>query len=232
MFTTRSYKKELLDAEDIPKELLYQNLRELEFINKYLGGHKVSLHGLKQLLTDKSKTYRIMDIGCGGGDSIKAMADWAEKNNFKIELIGVDLKKDCIDFAKKNCEKIPAVRFVCDDFRNAFSEKNQIEIVHASLFCHHFLESDIAAFIKTCSDNKAIFLVNDLERNAFAYYSIKLLTKLFSKSPLVKNDAPLSVLRGFKRPEWKAIIDLSGAKKFLIKNRWAFRHLVIVFPQE
>ncbi len=228
MLEFRSYQKELLDADDIPKQLLYQNLRELEFINKYLGGHKVSLHGLKKLLTDKSKTYRILDIGCGGGDSIKAIASWAEKNNFKIELIGVDLKQDCIDFAKKNCSRIRNVHFICDDFRNAFSEKNRIDVVHASLFCHHFLEIDIAAFVKTCTVNKAIFLVNDLERNWFAYYSIKILTKLFSKSPLVKNDAPLSVWRGFKRPDWQAILKLAGAKNFSIKNRWAFRHLVII----
>ena len=248
MFATRSHKKELLDAEDIPKELLYQNLRELEFINKYLGGHKVSLFGLKKIMIDKSKTYHILDIGCGGGDSLKAIAKWANKNNYKIELTGIDLKQDCIDFAKKNCENIKCY-FIQDDFRDALKDfkvrskhsiadsdirhpTSEILIVHASLFCHHFPESDIAAFAKTCSEHNAVFLINDLERHPFAYYSIKILTYLFSKSPLVKNDAPLSVLRGFKRKEWQSILNSTVIKNFSIKNRWAFRHLVTVFPNE
>ena len=242
MFEARSYKKELLDAEDIPRELLYQNLRELEFINKYLGGHKVSLRGLKKIMNDTKKTYRILDIGCGGGDSLKSIANWAKKNNYNIELTGIDLKQDCIDFAKKNCENINC-RFIQDDFRNALegfdnhkpeapNPKSVFTIVHASLFCHHFTENDIGAFVKTCSEHNASFLVNDLERHPFAYYSIKFLTYLFSKSPLVKNDAPLSVLRGFKRKEWQAILNGVGMKNFSVKNRWAFRHLVTVFPNE
>ena len=235
MFEVRSYKKELLDADDIPKELLFQNLRELEFINKYLGGHKVSLYGLKKIMVDKSKTYQILDIGCGGGDSLKAIAKWANNNNYKIKLTGIDLKQDCIDFAKKNSANINC-SFICDDFRNALKDfenpKSEITIVHASLFCHHFTENDIVAFVKTCSEHNAIFLVNDLERHPFAYYSIKFLTYLFSKSPLVKNDAPLSVLRGFKRKEWQSILNNAAMKNFSVKNRWAFRHLVTVYPNE
>ena len=83
--------------------------------------------------------------------------------------------------------------------------------------------------IKFAQANKSTLIINDLERNAVAHYSIKLLTKLFSKSYLVKNDAPLSVLRGFKKTEWKNIIQQSRAKNFSIKYKWAFRHQVIIY---
>lgn len=230
MFKERSYTKELLDESDIPRDLLYQNLSELEFINKYLGGHSISLKGMDDIITSKSKTYHIIDIGCGGGDSLKAIAGWSKKNNIAIKLTGIDLKQDCIDYSTNNCKEYSDIQFQQDDFRNSFSEKNSVDIVHASLFCHHFIESDIVEFIKLCSNNGAIFIINDLERNPMAYYSIKLLTKLFSKSKLVKNDAPLSVLRGFKKTEWNSILKDAGIEKYTIKNCWAFRHLVIAYP--
>lgn len=232
MFNQRSYQKELLDETNIPKDLLYQNLKELEFINKYLGGHAISVNGLKKITNDKSKIYTIMDIGCGGGDSLKAIANWSKKEGYNINLNGVDLKEDCIAYAKNNCSNYDSINFSCKDFRNAFFEQVPVNIVHASLFCHHFTETEIINFIKLCSKNKAIFVINDLERNLIAYYSIKLLTKLFSKSPLVKNDAPLSVLRGFKKTEWISILQKSGIENYTVKNRWAFRHLVIVYPNE
>jgi hypothetical protein len=72
-------------------------------------------------------------------------------------------------------------------------------------------------------------IVNDLERNPIAYYAIKWLTALFSKSYLVKNDAPLSVARGFKKREWLAMIQEAGATRYSVKNKWAFRHEIIVY---
>ncbi len=229
MFKQRSYQKEYLDEPFIPKDLLYRNLKELEFINKYLGGHSISLKGIKQAITDKSKNYTLMDIGCGGGDSLKAISLWAKQNERQIHLHGVDLKQDCINYAINNCCNDHSIHFRCEDFRNAFSEK-PVDIVHAALFCHHFTETEIIEFIKLCRDHKAIFVINDLERNSFAYYSIKWLTRLFSKSPLVKNDAPLSVLRGFKKVEWVSILQKAGIKLYQIQNRWAFRHLIIIYP--
>ena len=73
-FSKRSYEAELLDARDIPKELLYKNLGELDLVNRYLGGHAVTISGLRQLIKDPAKTYHIVDIGCGGGDAMKQIA--------------------------------------------------------------------------------------------------------------------------------------------------------------
>jgi 2-polyprenyl-3-methyl-5-hydroxy-6-metoxy-1,4-benzoquinol methylase len=232
MFKKRSYKKELLDEPGIRKDLLFQNLKELDIINKYLGGHAISISGLKKVMTDKSKTYTVIDIGCGGGDSLKAIAKWSANKQYKILLAGIDLKQDCIDFAQDTCSGFPGINFYCDDFRNLFSKIKDIDIVHASLFCHHFTENEISDFIKFCNKNKTVFIINDLERNPLAYYAIKFLTRFFSKSPLVKNDAPLSVWRGFKKTEWHAIIQKAGIKNYSIRNCPGFRHLVIVYPNE
>jgi len=232
MFKHRSYTKELLDAPNIEKALLYRNLKELEIINRRLGGHKITVKGLARVVRDKLKIYHVVDVGCGGGDSLVAMAKWASRKGYKLNLTGVDLLQDCISYAKDNCKNYSQINFTCADFRTVFSQPGKIDIVHASLFCHHFKEAEIAEFIKLCSDKGAIFIINDLERNPIAYYSIKLLTKLFSKSPLVKNDAPLSVLRGFKKAEWSAIVQQAGIKKYRIENCWAFRHLIICYPNE
>jgi hypothetical protein len=122
------------------------------------------------------------------------------------------------------------VQFICDDFRNVFSKFEKVDIVHASLFCHHFIEAEIIEFINICKANGAIFIINDLERNSIAYYAIKLLTQLFSKSPLVKHDAPLSVKRGFKKKEWHAMLEQAQVKHYVVKNKWAFRHQLIIYP--
>ena len=69
------------------------------------------------------------------------------------------------------------------------------------------------------------FFINDLHRHWLAYYLIKYITKFFSRSYLVKNDACLSVARSFTKKEWK-IYFRAGIRNYSINWQWAFRFLV------
>jgi hypothetical protein len=55
-----------------------------------------------------------------------------------------------------------------------------------------------------------------------------MITKIFSSSYLVKNDAPLSVARGFYKTEWLNILRQAGLQNFQIEWKWAFRYLITV----
>ena len=231
MFKSRSHKTELLDLTDIDQNDLFCNLRELDTINQILGGHKVSVDGLNSIIKSaKVDKLHIVDIGCGGGDSLRAFEKWSHKSDVDLKLSGIDLKKDCIDFCRNHAPEDSKISYFCDDYRNISHQIQDADIVHAALFCHHLTENEIVELIRFCSEHNLILLINDLERNMIAYYSIKVLTKLFSNSYLVRNDAPLSVLRGFKKKEWIKMINKSGAENYIIKNKWAFRHLLIIYP--
>ena len=225
MFKIRSYKKELLDGDSIPNLDLYQNLKELNIINKLLGGYNISFKALKKVLV-KNKVYVIADIGCGGGDTLKQIQNWNKKQKYQLKLVGIDLKQTCIDYSNQNNT---VIQFICDDYKTILNYIPKVDIMHACLFCHHLTEAEIIDLIKFCNEKNITLIINDLERNPIAYYAIRFLTQVFSKSYLVKNDAPLSVLRGFKKKEWKDIIKQSLVKNYSINYKWAFRHEVIVY---
>ena len=90
-FKNRSYKKELLDADNIPFAAIKRNMQELDFINRYLGGHAITLQGLEQFKTNE--VLHVMEIGCGGGDNLRAIKNWAEKENQQVHLTGVDIRQ-------------------------------------------------------------------------------------------------------------------------------------------
>lgn len=229
MFKERSHKKELLDGENIPENDLFQNLKELDKINHLLGGYSITFKALKKVLNE-DKSYTLVDIGSGGGDTLKRISSWSKKQQLKVNLVGVDLKQTCIDYSERvnpNSE----IRFICDDYRSLQSHLTQIDVIHACLFCHHLSSQEITELIQFAQQQNATLVINDLQRHWFAYYSIKILTRIFSKSYLVKNDAPLSVLRGFVKREWQEILQNSGAKKYTIRYKWAFRYEVIVYAK-
>ncbi|MGQ0828141.1 MAG: methyltransferase domain-containing protein [Bacteroidota bacterium] len=227
-FTYRSYQAELLDAPNIPQELLFQNLGELDYINRTLGGHAITLSGIKKLITDKNKIYHIVDIGCGGGDAMKQIAVWAKKSGYKVKLTGVDMNADAIVYMKESCKKYPEISGIVNDYRDFLKINDTIDIVHCSLFCHHLNDEELVELFSCLKKYSQIgFVINDLQRHWFAYYSIKYLTRIFNGSVLVKNDAPLSVLRGFRKAELDQLFKKAELENIDVTWKWAFRYLVV-----
>lgn len=228
LLKVRSYEKEYLDTNHIATKDLYRNLIELDIINKWLGGYNATLSGFTDILKIKKEAAKILDIGFGGGDSIKQLSLFANKLNKNTFFYGVDLKLDCVKFAEENLFAIINKKLICDDYRNISKELlNKIDVIHCSLFLHHLTNDEIIDLFKFCKTNNCIILGNDLHRHWLAYYSIKILTALFSKSYLVKNDAPLSVKRGFKKSELISLLQKAGFTDYSVKWSWAFRYKII-----
>lgn len=221
----RSYQPELLDDINVPMEAIRQNMLELDTINTYLGGHRITIKGVQQLSKQQSVIH-VCEIGCGGGDNLAAIARWAGSNNIQLEITGIDINAHCIDVAKNRNDIGVKANWITNDYRSV-NFSNCPDIIFSSLFCHHFTNESLVDQLQWMSRNAVHgFFINDLHRHWLAYYSIKILTQLFSKSYLVKNDAPLSVKRGFKRKEWIELLNKASIEAE-VSWEWAFRHLIL-----
>jgi 2-polyprenyl-3-methyl-5-hydroxy-6-metoxy-1,4-benzoquinol methylase len=226
MLTLRSYKKELLDSDNIPFEDIRQNMKELDFINRWLGGHAITVDGFTQLAGEK-KEISVCEIGCGGGDNLLAIYKCSRKHNIHLSVTGIDIKTECIEYATSRRGFPSPVKWITSDYSVVKFDKKP-DIIFSSLFCHHFTEEELVFQLNWMKENSVLgFFINDLQRNVLAYYSIKLLTQLFSKSYLVKNDAPVSVTRGFRRQELETVCKKAKVAGAAIFWKWAFRYLLI-----
>ena len=232
-FDHRSQEEELMDDLDSSGEVIDQTLRELETINKWLGGNHVTISGLDQLLGRYNhipEKLVIADLGCGGGDMLMLIADWARKRRLPIELTGIDANPHIIQFAKRNTKDYPEITYRC---LNIFSEEFkqlQYDIATSTLFTHHFDDQQLTSIFKTINHNARLgMVINDLHRHWFAYHSIKTLTATFSKSEMVKNDAAVSVLRSFRKTELENILNQSGLSDYTLKWMWAFRWQLVAW---
>jgi 2-polyprenyl-3-methyl-5-hydroxy-6-metoxy-1,4-benzoquinol methylase len=226
-FSARSHKKELLDLDDIPFDAIKKNMDELEFINKYLGGHQITIEGFKKLLGHK-KEITVCEIGCGGGDNLMAIYKWCKKKKITAKFIGIDINADCIAVARSKCDHAN-FSFSVSDYRNPLFSDNKPDIIFSSLFCHHFTDEELVFMLRWMINNSSTgIFINDLHRHSLAYHSIHFLTKIFSDSYLVKNDAPLSVLRGFTKKDWELILQKAGFNSYSLNWKWAFRWLLAI----
>lgn len=171
-FSQRSYKKELLDENNIPFEDIQQNMKELNFINTYLGGHAITVQGFKQL-SAKKKSVSICEIGCGGGDNLNAIYHCSKNNSIDMNFTGVDINTNCITHAQKTTA-IPNIRFISSDYRKVNFGNSNPDIIFSSLFCHHFTDEGLIEMLKWMKANCTIgFFINDLHCHPIAYHFIK-----------------------------------------------------------
>ncbi|WP_225986480.1 methyltransferase domain-containing protein [Rufibacter sp. LB8] len=234
MLNERSTELELMDDLTLTGEALRQNLRELEFINQYLGGHDVVRNGLDKIYKkafsgSKPETaLKIADLGSGGGDTLRMVAQWARRRNIPVQLVGYDANAFMVEYGTRHSQHFPEISFRQADVYSAAFAQEEFDIVICSLFLHHFPDQALVTlFNQLHRQATTAVLVNDLHRHPLAYYSIKALTAVFSKSHLVKHDAPLSVKRAFVRQDWRNLLTSAGVATYTLQWRWAFRWQLI-----
>ena len=85
------------------------------------------------------------------------------------------------------------------------------DVVMASLFFHHLSDDACVKVIEQMwRMAKRRVLVNDLHRHPAAYFSIRALARVFSRSPMFQHDGPLSVLRAFRPRELLQVAARAG----------------------
>jgi len=222
MFLKRSYEKEIMDDFSINDDRIDDALNELKLVNKFLGGINTSKAGFRFLLNHKkSDPVKVLDIGSGASDIFEAL----HKRFPNLNLYSLDRNERTCEFIKAEKISVP----IYGDAQNPPIKKESVSVVHASLFLHHFTEDEIKDLIKSSlSIAKYGMIINDLRRSVWALMGIKLLTTLCSKSSMVKNDAPLSVKRGFIKSELIDMLKSLNIINYKIKRKWAFRWLVVI----
>jgi len=228
--TYRSTATEIMDDFQMEGEILRDALDKIANINQLLGGNKVTLQGVKTLIKGQPKTarIRIMDIGCGNGDMLRTLADYAEKMNLDFILTGIDANSFTVDHARKLSAAYSNINYECVDIFKQLEKPVNTDIVLCTLTLHHFKEDDIISLLQQHRQAKLGLVINDLDRNALAYYLFKALCFVFGLNDMSRKDGLVSILRGFKRADLLLYSKKLDFKNYLITWKWAFRYQWIV----
>ncbi len=230
-FQYRSQEIEIMDDLEMEGKELSDTLDYLSWINKWLGGAQVTIDALNQLkdLWSESTPLKIIDLGCGGGDTLQLIAKWGEKKGVSLNLLGIDANQYTLAYAANKSKQYSNINYQqMNIFAEEFS-KLQGDIYICELFLHHFQEEEIIELLKNCFDNGAkAVIVNDLQRHYLPYYLFNALMWLLRAPKMVVEDGSLSVKKGFVRKDIKKWVKALNAKQYSLKWKWAFRYQLIL----
>ncbi|MBA2378082.1 MAG: methyltransferase domain-containing protein [Blastocatellia bacterium] len=212
MFKERSRELERIDTGDYTPEEYAVFLREIAFINKYLGDRRALKRSLFRAVEDACvREFSVLDVGSGSGEMLRFTADFARRTGRRARLVGLDLNEMSAAMtarASSGFEEISSVRG--DAFRLPFAD-GAFDYAISSLFFHHLTDEQIpAAFAEMKRVSRRGVFVIDLHRHPAAYALYKLFCFAFRISPLVRHDGALSILKGFTPQE---LVDFGGVER-------------------
>lgn len=236
MFDTlrqRSRQQELLDDFHGNEKELEAVFKDINRVNRLLGGNHITIRAVGDLLRQHPKEqFVIMDVGCGDGTILREIAKYCRKHAFKTQLIGIDLSVDALKIARSASTEFPEISYKVQDVLTLTKTDLNCDILISTLTTHHFTNEQLPMMLAQFARLAKIgFVNNDLHRSRVAYYLFKLFSMVFIKTRTARIDGLISIRRGFKKRELLDFAKKLPNRQHLIKWKWAFRYVWIMQPK-
>lgn len=203
---------ELMDGPCAYEELR-DCLRHLGSVNRLLRTHSPTLRWLQSVIPRRatSAPCHILDVGCGGGDMLRRIEQWAQRVGVAVRLTGVDINPQAARAAREMTPTGSLIRWLVGDAYSFDTERMPVDIVISSLTAHHLNDDEIVRFVRWMESVAATgWFLNDLYRSRIAAVGFKALAGAMGWHQFVRHDGPVSVLRSFRPQEWWFYMQAAG----------------------
>lgn len=210
-----SFAGELIDLPSSSLLELAQNLKDMAFINKYMGVHRMVRFHLGCLLRKRAhlEEIRVLDLATGSGDVPVSLIRWARQRNLKMRVVGLDINKLVLSIARGMSSNFPEIDFMQGDLLNLPFKPSSFDYVLCNTALHHF---DFHQGVKILGAMARIsrygLIATDLCRGTLPYLLALGVCHLISRNKLTRNDGPLSVTRSYTLRELSHLAHSAGLK--------------------
>ena len=216
---------EIMDRPGNDPGLLRADLHVLEGINRFLGGRRVALGYLSDILgVQPMNSLSILDLATGAADIPRTIVRWAREQGVRVEITAVDGNPEILRIAREHCTGWPEIRIEQHDLRALPYPTASFDFVLCALTLHHFAEPDVVAILRRIHDIARVgYIINDLRRNRIAVWLSKLMARTIITNPIARFDAPASCERAFSVAELRGMAARAGIADATIRRRRFFR---------
>lgn len=183
-------------------------LRDIAKVNTLTFAHRPTLCWLDQLiktLPTSDQPLRIVDVGCGYGDTLRRIHVWAAKRKISVTLTGIDLNPDAIRAAREATPHTQRIEWMVGDALSAHPT-GDTDVVLSTLLTHHLPNPEIVRFLGWMEETaRCGWFINDLHRQPVPYKLFQFWAKFSRWHAFVRHDGPVSIRRSFVSEDWETL---------------------------
>lgn len=221
MLETRASAEELMDDPALDPAIYAAVMKDLAAVNRITFAYRPTLAFLDRALSDR-RPFRLLDVGFGSGDMLRAIARWARRRDICAELVGIDLNPHSAPAAAAMTPPDLPISYVTGDY--ADQVKDGYDLIISSLVAHHMSRAELIEFLSVMDKQaRRGWFINDLHRHGFAWFGFPLLAFLMRWHPIVCHDGRLSVARAYRPAEWPPLLAAAGIANASVHRYFPFR---------
>lgn len=223
---------EFLDLSGHDPHELGGLLADLRRANRRYGGRRLVLRYLDAVAPHiRRRPLTVLDVATGSADIPRVVAQWARRRGVSVRIVALDLNSEMLRLAHQQVSGWPEITLARGDARALPFADRAADIVICGLTLHHFTPDEAARVLREIDRvAREAFIVHDLVRSWGAYAGAWLDTRVLTRNRLTRHDGPLSVLRSFTVPEYRALIGLAGIAGVEVQGHPMFRVALVRRP--
>jgi SAM-dependent methyltransferase len=230
----RTDREEMLDAGEGSIDEVRQSLRDLDRINRWLGG-RAPLHRFlyPRIAARKgAEPVRVLDVGAGSAAASITIARWAVKNRLAVNIVAFDNNERHLAIARQAVRGRPSIRLLRGDARALPFAEDSFDFVLSTLLLHHFDPGTLGAMIPALLRiSRGRVILNDLVRDQVPEIFFKATTAVFARSPLTRHDGRVSIRRAYTPREMRWILDQAGQPRARIYTHGLYYRMTVVIDK-
>lgn len=218
----RMRQEEQMDAPGLDAAVYERVLSDLARVNRWTFTASPVIAFLNRAVGPK-RSFRLLDIGFGNGDILRAIARWARRRGIDADLVGVDLNEKSLNAARRATPPDMAIDYRAGDY---LDQPDRFDFIISSQVTHHMTDAQLMTFLRHMEREARLgWLVCDLHRHGFAYRGYPLLARLMRVHRIVREDGQLSIARAFRPGDWRELVEQAGIRvdDVSIVRRFPFR---------
>ncbi len=226
--THRCTENELMDDPSLSEVKLNEALKDISFVNKWLGGNGITVNAVRNIINQypTKKEWTIADVGCGDGEMLRILSNCFNDRDITFKFIGIDISDKGLQRAKELSADFNNIRYQNVDIFKIKENSQTYDLLISTLTLHHIKEKEILNFLKGMIQRSHYgIIINDLQRSPIAYLLFSIFSRIFIKSPIARNDGLISIASAFRRKDLEKYSKQLGLINYKITWKWAFRYL-------
>lgn len=211
---------ELLDDPAIDPRLRERSIGDVARANALFGGTRAVLAELELALrVSDAREATLLDVGTGLGDIPRCAVTMAARRGVTLRAVGVEIAESLARAAAGE-----GFAVACADGRALPFASASVDFVTCSQLLHHFDDAGARALLRELQRvARRRVIVSELRRSWMAAAGIWLASFPLRFDPVSRHDGVVSVFRGFRRSELRALVRDAVSRDADVRDRIGFR---------
>lgn len=196
--------RELMDDPDADPSMLERTYERFALINAVVSRWR-AVYRRDIRPRARKRSLRVLDVGAGGGDVSRALADWSRRDGVAVEVTALDADERAIRWARS---RGGAVEYRCAYTSELVDAGETFDMVISNHLLHHLSDAELAALLQDSAAliaHGGVVIHRDIARSRLAYLGFAVGTLPFAKNLLagsfIRADGLTSIRRAYTPAE-------------------------------